>query len=390
MGNYTDNNESVDRIAYRRWGAFMVIICAMVAVSCQVLAGGRYAEVDPVIVAVPTTQSAENDVGIDELLGLAGRQKHAQYLAQLNVAGKTFTWQQYVAWGNELYHAGKVAHSPTGKPSEPLSKFYQCTQCHNNVREDVVLTQQDPEARLLMMDRPAPASPLSKVPLWMAPGSTMWGVVNRESFYNDSYEAYHGLTVQDGKEMNPKSLNDATQICGKYCSVGRFMEPWELAALITYFWEIEVKLKDLELPSTLEGMILATLRKPDQASPAEVAKMRDLLRRLYLRRAGDVATHPPKEPGAEVVGPYPDKLSFQGDKVPGEKIYKAACVMCHGPGKPNESHGADLVSDLKYFHQILAVGTEQSDQPYMPRFTMQRLTRQQIADLQAYLLSIKK
>lgn len=324
-----------------------------------------------------------------ELLGDEGRRQHARRLATLKLDGKTHPWKTWSDWGKELFFTAQVAQPPVGPvPSKPLSEFYRCQDCHNYQREDAILTLQDPEARFQKIRKQPPSSNSNMRPLYLAPGTTVWGIVNRESFYNDSFEAYHGLTVVGDREMDPTSLEDATQVCCSYCSVGRFAEPWEIAALLTWFWDLELRLEDLDLPPAVATAVRSVLERPDASDPAKVAQTRDFLRRLYLRRAGDTATAPPavKE---NKIGPYFDKLQFQGDPAVGKDLYRHACNHCHGEGKPNESAGADLIHDLQRFHAVLAKGTTQEDEPYMPMFTAQRLSRQQIADIQAYLESLE-
>jgi Cytochrome c. len=46
------------------------------------------------------------------------------------------------------------------------------------------------------------------------------------------------------------------------------------------------------------------------------------------------------------------------------------------------------VRNLTRFHSVLAHGTQQDKEAYMPMFSRQRLSRQQIADIQAYLKSL--
>lgn len=269
--------------------------------------------------------------------------------------------------------------------SVPLSEHYRCIDCHNNQREDLHLTQQDPEIRAWMIAN-AKQDPTAR-PLILAPGTTVWGAVNRESFYNDSYAVYHFLLAPDGEEMDPTDLEDATQVCCKYCSVGRFAEPWEINALLTYFWDLEVTLADLSLPTSVENAVLNVLSNPQSADPQEVASMREFVSRQYLKHAKDMYTPVPAEIGEDHVVTYPDGLAYQGDAEIGKRLYAVACDHCHGPDKVCESSGADLVADLEYFHGILSKGTAHDDQPYMPMFPSSRLSRQQIVDIQAYLLS---
>jgi hypothetical protein len=343
-------------------------------------AGGRFPAV---------ANASAREVGVDELLGKGGRAKHAAALASLKVDGKTHSWSQWSAWGRELYFDAQVKKPPTGPaPSELLSPHYKCTHCHNHVREDRTLWDQDPNVRFAMIEARGGRTPAGEFPLMLAPGTTLWGAVNRESFYNQSFEAYHFLTVPGDREMNPNSLEDATQICGRYCSVGRFMQPWEMTAFMTWYWDMEVKLADLDLPASVEADVLKSLTNP--ATPADqVTKYRALLRRSHLTRAGADYIHPPKEIGTDTVGPYPDKIAYKGDPAIGARLYKVACDQCHGPDKPNVKSGKALFREPKRFHQVLAHGTSRDDEPYMPMFSARRLSRQQIADIQAYLAGLK-
>jgi hypothetical protein len=332
------------------------------------------------------------DIGVDELLGRGGRRAHAERLANARIDGKAYAWADYERWGKELYFNCHVAKPPVGPaPSKPISEFYKCTHCHNHQREDRVLSKQDPEDRFAMILESPPvkeAPDALDAPLRLQPGSTMWGAVNRESFYNDSYAIYHRLKVGD-RVMNPQSLEDATQVCCTYCSVGRLAEEWEILSLLAYFWSLEVKLSDLDLPISVGSELAAVLQAPpSQRDPVQAAKARKTIQQLYLTRAGDEFTAMPKELKTDSQGPYPDKAQFKGEAGIGKKLYAVACDHCHGEGKPNESAGADLVRNLAKYHNILAHGTQQDAEAYMPMFARQRLSRQQIADIQAYLKSL--
>ncbi len=327
-------------------------------------------------------------LGLDALLGGDGRAKHAARLAAAKPGGQARTWAEYSAWGQELFLTCRVAAPPDGpKPSKPISVHYNCTHCHNNQREDRVLTRQDPEDRVkfILEAKPAPA------PFRLQPGTTLWGAANREAFYTDSYAMYHKLLVADGKPMNPNSLEDATQVCCTYCSVGRLAEPWEIDALLAYQWDLEVTLGDLGFPAEIEKILAATLTAPPEKADAKaVAQARTALRGMYLKQAGDRYTAAPRNLTRERTGEYLDKAVFNGDPARGNQIYRLACDHCHGAGKPSESEGADLIGDLRKYHTLLAHGTHRTTQPYMPMFTAERLSRQQIADLHAYLTTLKK
>jgi mono/diheme cytochrome c family protein len=89
------------------------------------------------------------------------------------------------------------------------------------------------------------------------------------------------------------------------------------------------------------------------------------------------------------VGPYSDGGSYAGDRDRGERIYVKSCAHCHGtPIMPVE--GAALIGSLNQYYQVLARGVPAQNRPYMPEYTLERLSRQQAADLQVYLESLAK
>ncbi|WP_340153994.1 hypothetical protein [uncultured Marivirga sp.] len=91
--------------------------------------------------------------------------------------------------GYDLIHSG-MTKPPNGFASNAISKFYTCTSCHNVEREDPDLTVVDQDARLeYAMENDLP----------YLQGSTFWGIVNRESWYNDDYILKYGSLVEKAK-----------------------------------------------------------------------------------------------------------------------------------------------------------------------------------------------
>ncbi|MDQ7858756.1 MAG: cytochrome c [Armatimonadota bacterium] len=349
----------------------------------------------------PPAAGPPDDPGVDELMGGRGRQTVAERIGR---AGGT--WDQYVAWGRELFTTGSVARPPVGpRPSPPVSRWYTCDRCHNVAREDPVLTVQDPEARLrYIAGRPGMA---------LLQGTTFWGAVNRETFYNGYYAQYHDLCVPETttdqpvanggpddagrcrpgtRRMVATSFEDAIQVCSGYCSLGRYLVRWELDALLAYFWTLEVRLSDLGLAPHDEALVRRTLR-PLSRSRRHVEEARALLAGRYLRRAGDTFRGVPavrrRPDGTWEVGAYADGRRFTGDPARGQVIYERSCLHCHDTAVSPVA-GGDLAGDVGQFFQILAKGTTQSDTWYMPEFTLERLSRQQSADVLAYLRRLRQ
>ena len=347
-------------------------------------------------------QAEQADPAIDRLLGGDGRARHAERIGKLVFAGgKRYPWEQFAAWGRELFFNGMVGDPPAGEESKRISDFYTCARCHNVRREDPVLTKQDPEARFAMLRKSGDPD------FWMTQGTTLWGAVNRVAFYNGLYASYHDLCVPESTDgwhlpcgpllvcmpgcraMDPAVLEDATQICSRYCSVGRYEKEWEICSMLAFFWDMELKLSNLDLPSELEREVLAHLNPP-VADAKAVAKYRALLRDHFLLSAGETYRGMPRFEGhrwALKVGPFPDGKIYKGDPARGEKLYAHTCGHCHGteifPVK-----GKALVGDLEYFYRILAKGTTERSRAYMPEFTLERLSLQQSEDIRAYLQSL--
>jgi mono/diheme cytochrome c family protein len=212
-----------------------------------------------------------------------GCQQHKKDIAALNINGRSYSWEDYARWGKQVFNQGYAEKPPAGpfdfddqSRSLRISDYpdYTCSRCHNNLREDPVLTDQDPEARFSYIQSRKPADYRTS-PLKMVQGVTMWGGVNRMRFYNGLFSYFDKICVPaettlyrnpkdpEGRNYKPvdcsgshfapcsigcrqidtSSLKDANQTCGRYCGVGRFLEDWEMMALQTYLWEAGVRLE---------------------------------------------------------------------------------------------------------------------------------------------------
>jgi hypothetical protein len=129
--------------------------------------------------------------------------------------------------GQDLIFKGYTIRD--GKKSKRISTYFVCTDCHNTTREFDDVASEDPADRL----RYAKENGLP-----FLPGSTLWGIYNREKFYNDDYVKKYGDLVSDARD----SLANAIQLCSKYCASGRYIDDWELEAIMHYFKKGELHL----------------------------------------------------------------------------------------------------------------------------------------------------
>ncbi|MEQ8707253.1 MAG: cytochrome c [Phaeodactylibacter sp.] len=266
------------------------------------------------------------------------------------------------------------ATAPDGGKASKQSKHYVCTACHNIKREDPDLSVSDPQARLeYVRDNGLP----------FLQGTALYGAVNRTSFYNGDYEQKYGSLVEPARH----DLREAIQLCATECSQGRALEPWEMESVLAYLWTIGLRMDDLILSDKEKVTINQAL-----AGEGEKAAAIQLIKSRYL--AGSPATFvaPPEDRKAG----YPvDKTDLEN----GRLVYELSCLHCH----ENERYSFFRLDDSKLTFQHLAKHfpkyTEYSvyqvgrygtspvpgSKPYMPNYTLEKLSHQQMEDLRAYI-----
>jgi mono/diheme cytochrome c family protein len=330
-----------------------------------------------------------------------GRENHEKRIAELVFAdGKKYTWEDFSRWGEEIFRNGFVKDPPAGpSPSKPVSKYFKCATCHNDRREDPDLRFQDPEARFQWIEKTGSE-------IYLVQGTSMWGAVNRETYYSDYYEIYHHLCVPKSKDdtsvncgpvlkicapgcrtMKPDDLEDAIQVCSAYCSVGRYLAEWEMAAVLAFLWDREIRLEDLDL-SGEETSAAAELARMSSRTSQNSNKLQQLLADKYAKKASNTYRGIPKvtqdKSQTELIATYPDKARFIGNQAMGERLYPLSCGRCHGTDNM-AAKGRYLGGNVDTYYKMLAKGTRNRNRPYMPGFTLERLSRQQAADILEYL-----
>ena len=183
--------------------------------------------------ASPTAEPIDPATPVSEILWQLGDQKPRHWIEPT---------EQRIRQGREIVQQGRTT-TDEGKPSRRASPGYLCTDCHQLTREDPDLRVADPDARLDY----AVANDMT-----FLPGTTLWGVVNRTSWFNEDYARKYGSLV----EPTHHSLREATRLCAAECSQGRPLDDWELDAILSYLWTLQITLGDLDL-STEELDLLA-------------------------------------------------------------------------------------------------------------------------------------
>ena len=273
--------------------------------------------------------------------------------------------------GYDLVHDGRTI-KPGGGRSKSISKFYSCRSCHNVEREDFDLTSVRPDDRLKYAIE-------YQIPYLQ--GSTFWGIVNRETWYNDDYVLKYGDLVRKAEH----SLEESIQLCAEVCAQGRRLDSWELNSILAYYWSLQLKVSDLGL-SNEEIEELNSLKASD-SNEQLIAKIKS----KYLRKSPATFSEVPEDKSAG--------YGLKGRPELGKAIYELSCQHCHKPYGVSDV----VLDDAKYTFQwlkknmtdptklsiyhIIREGTysEAGHKEYMPLYTLEKMPHQQLEDLRAYI-----
>lgn len=274
--------------------------------------------------------------------------------------------------GKNLVLTG-YAIAPGGNVTDKQSKHFVCTSCHNVEREDPDLTVSDPQARLEYVVE-------NKLPFLQ--GTTLYGAVNRTNFYNDYYIEKYGELVEDAQE----DIRGAIKLCAIECAQGRELESWEVESILAYLWEIDLKIGDLNLSEAQQQRIEQALN-----ADAQDAELVDLIKSKYLQASPATFVKPPesRKAGYDLVG----------DPANGQLIYEASCLHCH----ENQRYAFFNLDDSALTHKFMTkhiprytryslyqvgrYGTYPlpGKRAYMPLYTNEKMSNQQMEDLRAYM-----
>ncbi len=260
-----------------------------------------------------------------------------------------------------------------GIRSKRQSKYFNCLACHNKEREDPDLADPNPVARLQYVQ---------KHNLPFLPGSPFFGLVNRTKFYNGDYEKKYGELVQPAQN----SIREAIQLCAVECSQGRPLEDFEMESVLAYLWTLEYKVSDLGLTDDEFAQVSRAFD-----SGVEKEESVQLVKSKFLDYSPATFKDPPK-----------DRRSgdgLEGNPANGQLIYDLSCKYCH-----YENDYSFLVLDdskLTFKHmsrdaptykthslyQVIRYGTypKRGKRAYMPLYTEEKMTDQQMADLRAFI-----
>ncbi len=310
--------------------------------------------------------AVNKDSSVAEMLTKLG-EKPMPHQPMMNLKGVS------VENGRRLVLEG-FSSKPEGGTTSKQSAHFVCTSCHNIERDEPNLGVVDAQARLeYSIEKGLP----------MLQGSSLYGAVNRSSFYNGDYERKYGDLTKPARN----DLRKAVQLCATECAQGRKLENWEMESVLAYLWTLELKADDLNLSKEeMTSVEMAVNKDGDKAAAAS------LLKSKYLSGAPATFVKPPenrKEGYAEV----------EGNPANGKLIYESSCLHCHD-GQRYSYFNLDE-SEISYdylekhfpkytrysTYQVTRYGTSPlpGKKAYMPLYTAEKMTNQMAEDLRAYI-----
>lgn len=311
----------------------------------------------------PNTAKWDSTTRLSQVLEDLGQEERLHTIDELD--------SNLVQKGKELITKGKTT-KPDGNKTARQSKYYACTDCHNIQQENPDLSNPNPADRLAYAMK-------NDIPFLQ--GTTLYGVVNRETWYNGDYQEKYGEAAKKAKD----TLRNAIQLCATTCSQGRKFTEWEMEAVLHFLNAIELKLGDLALPDTLLEKI-----RINRESDARKGLIKEIKTHYYTASEATFAD----------ALPTPDReMGKEGDPELGEAIYEKSCRQCHSASGPTRftldysvltfnqlTKHLDAYKD-KSLYQITRYGTSpiKGYRPYMPQYPLERLSREQVEHLAAFV-----
>jgi len=289
------------------------------------------------------------------------------------------THPQLVQAGYDLVHNGTMSRE-SGGTGRKISRYFACTDCHNTVREHADIAADDPEDRLVYCMEHG---------ISYKPASTFWGITNRTQWYTKDYVKKYGDLARSARD----TLANAVSLCAIECSSGRPLNDAELQAIIHYLHSLQLRIKDLDLGALLLKDIAIALE----------AKGHELNKKVLIQQIKNAYNQACQ---ATFVDPLPmEKRTFgkTGDPQKGKFIYEQGCMHCHLPNRVTHFEILNDQVSKRFFakkmkgtseysiYDIIRQGTHPilGRRQYMPFYTKEKMSNQQIEDLAAFITQLQ-
>jgi len=295
---------------------------------------------------------------LEEALLILGDEKPIHYIATAD--------PDSVRMGMEMVYYGQLLD----ESNDPISKYFVCTDCHNQVLESANPADESADAVL-------EHSMTNNIPF--LPASTFYSMYNKRHWYNGDYYKKYGDLVAPTRD----SLYNAIQLCATQCSQGRAMDHWEIRAVLHYYKSLELKINDLVFTEE-EKQQLGNWIVNDKTSAIALLKTK----------------YNDTNPATFGTNKTPEVPGYEPSAKNGEYIFTMGCLHCHDPqtGITNFTMDNDPLT-LRYLYRkkdkynnmavqhITRYGTYAMSgrKQYMPMYSFEKLSEKQMLDLLHYL-----
>ncbi|MCB9091784.1 MAG: hypothetical protein H6621_03355 [Halobacteriovoraceae bacterium] len=266
--------------------------------------------------------------------------------------------------GKEIVFQGSTTDSQK-RPLPEQSPVFRCFHCHNLVKENPELAVDSIDEKINFAE---------KFNLAILPGTTLYGTVNKTTWFAGDYIKKYG---EDLIKPALHNLQEAIQLCSRECSKGRKLSDYELKAIVHYLWSIQYKLQDLNLSSGDYDFL--------NRSKATHSQKVNFLKSKYLQELSITFGHPPSD--------FKKGYGYNGNPQVGEIIFERTCLHCHNSQSiipeitifdPNKIKTFRALNRMKNSYQIIREGKFDEPHIYMPNFPIEKLSDKNLDDLKAY------
>jgi mono/diheme cytochrome c family protein len=285
--------------------------------------------------------------------------------------------------GKEIVTQGFTTHPKTGHKTRRQSKYFTCIACHNSSREFADMADNSAENRLAYAVK-------NNLPFLQ--GSTFFGIVNRDKYYNGGYQEKYG-SVPDIKAAH-KDLRKAIHVCATQCSQGRPLAPWEMESVLAYFWTLQLRLSDLNISAEEREKIEFAVKEN-----TSVARAVNILEDKYIDAV------PATFIESMDYRTLDSQLSRDEDRLDsGKKIYELSCLHCHAGKKYSFFALDNSIKTFKFLTKKMQQGHEKSllkitrhgtyplsgKRAYMPHYSAEKMSDEQLMNLRIYVEKMAK
>jgi len=280
--------------------------------------------------------------------------------------------------GRNLVLKGYSAKQDGSGKTSMQSAHFRCTACHNPEKAYANLADIKAQSRLdYAVEKDMP----------FLQGSSFYGIVNRETFYNDDYQKkYQGVPLI---KESYRDIRAAIQLCATQCAQGRALEDWEIESVLAFFWTKQLRIKDLGITKDEQEKIETVVNNDSDGAQAI-----HLLEEHYMNKAPAQFAE-----SMDYTSLSADQLNDKESFANGKEVYDRGCLHCHAKQRYSFFNLDNSRYSFKYLlkrtkqdgkhsvYNITRHGTYslKGKKAYMPQYPLEKMSNEQLTDLMVYI-----